>query len=325
MTAQNSYKSGFEQPNARVTSASPPPMSTETEGTSRMESTTQAGSTTTTAEKNRVAGKPDSTTARDRTSDLGGEMAAGLNSLADVLSRLLSSRQTGGNTDLRDLGRWSALIGGGALAIYGLRRSLGSFAIAGLGIGMVYRGLTGRWPLANITSLRSGQVGRGSSMPWRAGAFMAGFTSITQPVTKSIIVKADLERVYNAWADFENFPHFMENIKSVVKTGERTSHWVMEGPFSMHIEWDAETTRLEKNKRIAWNSITGEGRIKTSGQVTFNALPNEEVEVTATLRYVPPAGLAGEIAAELFGDPEGRLVTALRNFKHYIEARDITE
>jgi len=137
--------------------------------------------------------------------------------------------------------------------------------------------------------------------------------------TKNIIVKAPLHEVYQAWANFENFPNFMKNIKSVKKIGDRTSHWVMAGPLGTKIEWDAETTRLEENKRIAWSSTQGD--IKTSGQVTFNALPSNEVEITVMLKYVPPAGLAGEIVAELFSDPESKLTEDLRNFKRYIEGQ----
>ncbi|MBA3534734.1 MAG: SRPBCC family protein [Ardenticatenales bacterium] len=136
-------------------------------------------------------------------------------------------------------------------------------------------------------------------------------------VTRAIIVKANVEEVYHLWANFENFPNFMKNMKSVTKTGERTSHWVMEGPLGKSIEWDAETTRLDENKRIAWNSTGGD--IKTSGQVSFNELPQGETEITVILKYVPPAGMAGELIASLFGDPEGKLDEDLRNFKAYAE------
>ncbi len=136
-------------------------------------------------------------------------------------------------------------------------------------------------------------------------------------VTKNIIVKASVEDAYQAWANFENFPRFMKHIKSVTKTGERSSHWVMEGPLGKEIKWDAETTRLDENKRIAWNSTDGD--IKTSGQVTFNDLPHGETEITVMLKYVPPGGLAGEIADKLFANPEGKLEDDLRNFKAYIE------
>jgi uncharacterized membrane protein len=137
-------------------------------------------------------------------------------------------------------------------------------------------------------------------------------------VTRDLIVKASVDEVYSIWSNFETFPHFMKYIKSIAKSGDRTSHWVMEGPLGKDLEWDAETTKLEQNKRIAWNSRDG-GDIKTSGQVTFNALPQGQTEITVTLQYVPPAGKLGEFVANLFSDPEKRLEEDLQNFKAYVE------
>jgi uncharacterized membrane protein len=142
---------------------------------------------------------------------------------------------------------------------------------------------------------------------------------MTQQVTKSILVKADVAAVYNLWANFENFPRFMKYIKSVTTTGPNTSHWVMEGPLGSQIDWNAEMTRQEENKRIAWNSKDHHGTITTSGQVTFNALPQNETEVTVMLQYSPPAGKVGEVIANLFSNPEARLTEDLRNFKNYAE------
>ena len=138
--------------------------------------------------------------------------------------------------------------------------------------------------------------------------------------TRSIVVKANVGAVYGLWADFENFPKFMHNIQSVTKTGLRTSHWVMAGPLGRSIVWDAETTRLEENQRIAWSSKDGEG-ITTSGEVIFTSLPHGETEITVTLQYVPPAGVAGEIVADLFSHPDRMLEEDLRNFKAYAEGR----
>jgi uncharacterized membrane protein len=138
-------------------------------------------------------------------------------------------------------------------------------------------------------------------------------------VTRNIIVKGSSADVYRVWANFENFPRFMQHIKSVRKTGSDTSHWVMEGPMGTQIEWDARTTRTDENKRIAWSSIQGD--IKTSGQVTFNSLPDSQTEVTVMLQYIPPAGMAGAAVAELFGNPDGKLEEDLRNFKRFMEGR----
>lgn len=143
---------------------------------------------------------------------------------------------------------------------------------------------------------------------------------MTEQVNKSIIVKGDVENIYAVWANFENFPNFMKPIKSVKKTGDRTSHWVVEGPFEQKIEWDAETTTLEQNKRIAWNSIGGD--VKTTGQVTFMQLPDKQTQVNVTLQYVPNENLSKVIAEQLFGNLESQLLENLRSFKKYAEEKN---
>jgi uncharacterized membrane protein len=147
---------------------------------------------------------------------------------------------------------------------------------------------------------------------------MLGDKAMSEQITKSIIIKADVEDLFNSWANFENFPRFMENIKSVTKTDERMSHWVMQGPLGAPIEWDAETTRLEPHDRIAWNSKDNSA-VKTSGQVIFKELGPIETEITVTLHYEPPAGMVGDIVTQLFSNPEKRLEEDLRRFKEYVE------
>jgi uncharacterized membrane protein len=139
-------------------------------------------------------------------------------------------------------------------------------------------------------------------------------------ITKSIIIDGTADHIYGLWSNFETFPNFMSNISLVEYTGEKTTHWEMEGPLNTTLEWEAETTVDEENKRIAWNSKDDEGDVTTSGQVTFNALPEEQTEVTVTLHYEPnKAGLAGEVVDALFGNPEEKLEQDLRNFKQYAE------
>lgn len=138
-------------------------------------------------------------------------------------------------------------------------------------------------------------------------------------ITESIIVKGDVGHIYSIWKDFTNFPYFMKNIESVIPRDDVYSHWVMKGPLDIRFEWDAKITRMEDNSRIAWKSIDGD--VKTSGQVTFKALPHNETQVTVTMHYVPPAGALGEAAA-LFSQPEQRVAEDLKNFKSYVEGME---
>jgi uncharacterized membrane protein len=141
-------------------------------------------------------------------------------------------------------------------------------------------------------------------------------------VTRTIIVKADVNTVYQVWSNFENFPTFMENIESVTNTGPRTSHWKMSGPMGKTLEWDAETTLMEENSRIAWNSKDMEdNELTTSGMVTFTPLSQGETQITAIVQYEPKGGILGDVAEKLFGNPGEKLEEDLRNFKDYIEGR----
>jgi uncharacterized membrane protein len=139
-----------------------------------------------------------------------------------------------------------------------------------------------------------------------------------QHTTRSIIVKGSPSELYHLWADLESFPRFMKKVKSVSRTGDRTTHWVVEGPLGKDVEWDAETTRLEEGKRLAWNSKEG-SNVKTSGQVVFTDLPQGETQITVTLMVVPQGKVGG--AAGLFGNLDSTLEEDLRSFKAYAEAR----
>lgn len=142
-------------------------------------------------------------------------------------------------------------------------------------------------------------------------------------ITKSVIVKGQPSEIYSYWADFEKFPKFMKYIEEVKLTGEDTSHWVMSAPAGMKVEWNAELTRKEENKRIAWSSKDREGTITTSGQATFTELPNNQTQVTVTVQYAPPGGKAGEVIARVFTNPEDRLETDLHNFKRMVERANV--
>lgn len=135
--------------------------------------------------------------------------------------------------------------------------------------------------------------------------------------TKMIVVKGSPDHIYDLWANFENFPRFMRNITSVSKTGDKTSHWVMEGPAGKTLEWDAITTMMEKGRRIGWKSTGGD--LDTSGTVAFTELGNNEVEVTFSQNYNPPAGMLGDAVASLIDNPDKRLEELLRDFKAYAE------
>ncbi len=133
-----------------------------------------------------------------------------------------------------------------------------------------------------------------------------------------IVIMADLSDVFNLWANFENFPLFMPRLKSVKKTGDTTSHWVMDGPLGTALEWDAETTAVVPNERIAWNSLPGSS-VTTSGQVAFRQVGPNDTEVTVRMGYDVPGGPVVEAAAAVLSNPEDIVEESLRRFKEHVE------
>jgi len=139
-------------------------------------------------------------------------------------------------------------------------------------------------------------------------------------VVKEVIVNAPISRVFEYWKNFENFPRFMKHIESIQVTGPDLTHWKTHGPLGTSVEWDAKTTYVEENKKIAWQS-TG-GTIETHGAVTFHELGPEQTKVTVGIEYTPPAGALGDAIAKLFSDPEKETEEDLQRFKEVAEHSD---
>lgn len=137
-------------------------------------------------------------------------------------------------------------------------------------------------------------------------------------VRKSIDVDAPVHRVYQLWTDFESFPGFMRHVQEVSRTGERTTHWKVEAPLGRFVEWDAETTVLEENRKVAWRAT---GDVGTSGEVRFQPHGGERTTVEVDMEYHPPGGKLGEVAARIFENPARDVEKDLQRFKDLAEGR----
>jgi uncharacterized membrane protein len=136
-------------------------------------------------------------------------------------------------------------------------------------------------------------------------------------VEDSITVEANVDKVYQLWYDFENFPKFLKHIHSVERKGKRSSHWKIKVPLGKSVEWDAETTEVKENKKIAWKTV--EGDIQMDGEVDFEPVNEQKTNVRLKLTYDFKTGLAGSILRELFASPEKELSKGLEKFKEIAE------
>jgi len=145
---------------------------------------------------------------------------------------------------------------------------------------------------------------------------------------KKIEVNITVERpapgLYRFWRNLENLGQFMSHLESVKETGNNRSHWVAYGPLGYRAEWDAEIFNERPNELIAWRSLEG-STVDTAGSVHFKPAPQGRgTEVSVTLKYDPPAGKAGNLAAWLFGEsPQQTVREDLRRFKQFMETGEV--
>lgn len=136
-------------------------------------------------------------------------------------------------------------------------------------------------------------------------------------ITESVMIKGKADDLFNLWADLEMLPSIIPDIKEVQKIDELTSRWVVKGPLGRDYAWIAQITRFDEDRRIGWRTL--EGDIKTSGQVTFKDIANQQSEMTVSMLYVPPAGKVGDIASQVLENPREKISDSLRDFKAFAE------
>lgn len=133
-------------------------------------------------------------------------------------------------------------------------------------------------------------------------------------VQKAIHVDAPIEEVFEFWRNPESFPRFMTHVREVQRMPDGAYRWKV-GPF----EWQAEVTRLEPNRLLAWRSRPGSA-VHNRGVVRFRQDGHRGTEVTVQLAYGPPAGMLGHGVARLLGaDPKHQMDDDLLRFKSLIE------
>ena len=134
-------------------------------------------------------------------------------------------------------------------------------------------------------------------------------------VVESIDVKVPVSTAYNQWTQFEEFPRFMDGVKSVTQIDDTHVHWVAEVAGKTE-EWDAEISEQRPDERVAWRSTTG---AENAGVVTFHRIDDETTRVTLQMD-VDPEGPIESVGTAL-GFLERRVKGDLNHFKEFIEGR----
>jgi uncharacterized membrane protein len=141
-----------------------------------------------------------------------------------------------------------------------------------------------------------------------------------QWVRTSALIKGEREDLYGIWQNIEAAPLWQEQIMTVVRTGEKTSHWVMQTP-SGTIEWDSEIMADEPGRRIAWHSIGGDS--ENAGEVVFEPAPGGHGTYVSLLQEFQVGKLTSAWATVRGQNPKQAVIENLRHFKALAETEEI--
>ena len=130
-----------------------------------------------------------------------------------------------------------------------------------------------------------------------------------ESVETFIVVNAPVERVYQPWTNFENFPKFMKSLREVRRIAENRYYFRSEREGKEY-EIIVEMSLHIPDRRVAWRTTSGE---ETSGVVSFESEPDGRTKIGFKMLYDAQAGWKNPVALS------ERLQSNLENFKKLME------
>jgi hypothetical protein len=136
------------------------------------------------------------------------------------------------------------------------------------------------------------------------------------PIQRWTDVAVPVEKAYQAWTQFDQYPQFMHRVLNVQRKGDDKLQWQEKIWFSTR-EWEGKITDRRKNDRIAWKTTSG---MSHKGVVTFHKLDDNLTRVMVDMEF-EPNGMIEKMASGMRFVK--RAVQAdLARFKAYVELQD---
>jgi uncharacterized membrane protein len=130
----------------------------------------------------------------------------------------------------------------------------------------------------------------------------------------TLTVNVPVRVAYDQWTQFEEFPRFMEGVKSVEQIDDQTLRWTADVAGKTKT-WTADITDQTPDRRVAWKSIEG---ADNAGAVLFEPAGSGETRVTLRID-AEPEGVV-ESAGDALGFLERRVKGDLERFKEFVES-----
>lgn len=215
-----------------------------------------------------------------------------------------------------DTERVVSTLAGGSLIAYGIKRKdwLGAL-LSVVGGGLAMRGATGHCQVYDALDFDTNR----NSLLEKGKVKAKDWFEQKVEVIKSVTINKSAAELYKFWRNFENLPKFMNHLESVRIIDEKKSEWTAKAPLGYKAHWGAIITEDSENELIAWRSVEN-SEIPNSGRVEFLPTVDRGTVVKVTVRYAPPAGKLGALAAYfLTEEPDTQIAEDLRRFKSLME------
>jgi uncharacterized membrane protein len=136
------------------------------------------------------------------------------------------------------------------------------------------------------------------------------------PIQRWTDVAVPVDKAYDAWTSFNEFPKFMHRVLNVRQKGGDRVSWQEKIWFSSR-EWEGRITDRRKNDRIAWKTTSG---MSHRGVVSFHKLGDNLTRVMVTMEF-EPSGMLEKMASGL-RFVKRAVESDLARFKAYVEMQD---
>jgi hypothetical protein len=136
------------------------------------------------------------------------------------------------------------------------------------------------------------------------------------PIQRWTDVALPIDKVYEEFTKFDQFPRFMHRVLSVEQKGRDKIGWSEKIWFSSR-QWEGRVTEKRKNDRIVWTTKSG---MEHKGIVSFHKISDNLTRVMVDMEF-EPNGMMEKMASGLRFVK--RAVQAdLARFKTYVEMQD---
>jgi uncharacterized membrane protein len=136
------------------------------------------------------------------------------------------------------------------------------------------------------------------------------------PIQRWTDVAVPVDKAYEAWTKFDEYPKFMHRVLTVEKKGDKKVSWQEKIWFSSR-DWEGEITEQRKNELIAWKTKSG---AQHKGVVTFHKLAPNLTRVMVDMEF-EPTGMIEKMASGL-RFVKRAVQSDLARFKAYVELQD---